>query len=345
MVTTRRGPGRVSRSVLAGAAGLLVLVAAGCGEGSAGGGDDEISIGFITKSTSNPFFVKTQEAAKAAAEEAGASFTALSGEFDGDNEAQAQAVEDLMSKDVDAIIIDPSSSEGIVPTLEKAKKRDIMIVAIDTELDPGTTADATFATDNTKAGELVGAYIKESIGDEEPKVAMLDLQPGVTVGDQRHNGFLTGFGLSGDDDPAIVGSGITQGAQDKGQQVMENLLQKNGDINAVYAINEPAALGAVEAIKRADKTDQVKLGTIDGGCAGVQAVKDGDIAATAMQFPAKMSEEAVAAIIAFEKDGTKPEMPDGGAGFESTGEVLIAKEPIDGIESEDPDWGLENCWG
>jgi fructose transport system substrate-binding protein len=171
---------------------------------------------------------------------------------------------------------------------------------------------------------------------------MLDLQPGVTVGDQRHAGFLTGMGLT-DSSQEIAGQENTSGDQGKGQTAMENLLQKNPNINSVYTINEPAAIGAATALKNAGKTDSVVVGSIDGGCAGVQAVKDGRIAATVMQFPAKMAVAGVDAAVAFVKDGTKPTVPD--TGYIDTGVQLITDKPLSGLESQDTTWGADNCWG
>jgi fructose transport system substrate-binding protein len=162
------------------------------------------------------------------------------------------------------------------------------------------------------------------------------------VGDQRHDGFLTGMGLT-DGSPEIAGQENTSGDQGKGQTAMENLLQKNPNINSVYTINEPAAIGAATALKNAGKTDSVIVGSIDGGCAGVQAVKDGQIAATVMQFPAKMAVAGVDAAVAFAKDGTKPTVP--AAGYIDTGVQLITDKPLGGLESQDTTWGLENCWG
>jgi fructose transport system substrate-binding protein len=173
-------------------------------------------------------------------------------------------------------------------------------------------------------------------------LAMLDLQPGVSVGDQRHAGFLEGMGLT-DGSPEIAGQENTSGDQGKGQTAMENLLQKNPNINSVYTINEPAAIGAATALANANKTDSVVMGSIDGGCAGVQAVQDGKIAATVMQFPSKMATAGVQAAVAFAQDGSKPTVPD--TGFIDTGVQLITDKPLGGLDSQNTTWGLENCWG
>lgn len=335
------GEKRIIRVLALASVGILAMTLGACSTTtSSDSSSAEIKIGFITKSTTNPFFVKEETAAKAAAKKLGAEIISLSGDFDGDNEGQVQAIENLVSKGVKGIIIDPSSSGGILAAIDQARSAGIVVVAIDTETDPLDAVDATFATDNTDAGRQVGAYVRAKLGSTAPQLALLDLQPGATVGEQRHDGFLAGFGASGPKDPMVVGSGITNGAQDIGQQVMENLLQRNSKINSVYAINEPAALGAVEAIEQAGLTGKILIGTIDGGCTGVQNVKDGKIAATVMQFPSIMSEKAVNAIVAKVRDNT--ELP---KGFNDTGAVLITDAPVAGLESKDTAWGLENCWG
>ncbi|NIZ91047.1 substrate-binding domain-containing protein [Kineococcus rubinsiae] len=339
---------RTARS-LAAAAVLLALptALAGCSSTKTGGtssGDSggTIKIGLVTKTDSNPYFVSMRDAATKAAEAGGAELIAKAGTADGDNDSQVAAVENLIASGVKAILITPNDSKAIVPTLEAAQKQGIFVAALDTQTDGNKGVDATWATDNTKAGEQQGAYVKAALAGKTPVLAMLDLQPGVSVGDQRHSGFLTGIGLA-DGSPDIAGTQDTNGDQAKGQTAMENLLQKNDQINAVYTINEPAAIGAATALKNAGKTDQVVVGSIDGGCAGVTAVKDGQIAATVMQFPSKMAEEGVKAALAFAKDGTKPTVP--ASGYIDTGVQLITDKPLGGLEAQDTAWGLENCWG
>jgi fructose transport system substrate-binding protein len=309
------------------------------GGGSSGG---TVKIGLITKTDSNPYFVSMRDAAQAEADKMGADLTAAAGTADGDNDSQVTAVQNMIAAGVKAILITPNDSTAIVPTLLDAQAKGIFVAALDTPTDGNKGVDATWATDNTKAGEQQGAYVKAALGSTTPVLAMLDLQPGVTVGDQRHNGFLTGIGLT-DGSPEIAGQENTSGDQGKGQTAMENLLQKNPNINSVYTINEPAAIGAATALKNAGKTDSVIVGSIDGGCAGVQAVKDGQIAATVMQFPAKMAVAGVDAAVAFVKDGTKPTVP--ASGFIDTGVQLVTDKPLAGLESQDTAWGLDNCWG
>lgn len=309
---------------------------------SSGGSGGKIKIGLVTKTESNPYFISMKDAAQKEADAKGATLIAASGNADGDNASQVSAIENMIAAGVKAILITPNDSVAIVPTLEAARKQGIFVAALDTQTDGNKGVDATWATDNTKAGVLEGQYVKAALGSKAPVLAMLDLEPGVSVGDQRHNGFLTGIGLT-DSSPEIAGKQDTSGDQAKGQTAMENLLQKNGNINAVYTINEPAAIGAFTAIKNAGKTDQITIGSIDGGCAGVTAVKAGEIAGTVMQFPAKMAVDGVDAAVAFGKDGTKPQVPS--AGYIDTGVQLVTDKPLGGLDAKDTTWGLANCWG
>ena len=337
---------RTVRAVAVTALAMPVLLA-GCtatksGSDSGSGDSGTIKIGLITKTDSNPYFISMRDAAQAEADKVGAELTAAAGTADGDNDSQVNAVQNMIASGVKAILITPNDSKAIVPTLLDAQEKGIFVAALDTQTEGNQGVDATWATDNTKAGEQQGAYVKAALGSTTPVLAMLDLQPGVSVGDQRHNGFLSGMGLT-DDSPEIAGTENTSGDQGKGQTAMENLLQKNPNINSVYTINEPAAIGAATALENAGKTDSVIVGSIDGGCAGVQAVKDGKIAATVMQFPAKMAVAGVDAAVDFAKDGTKPTVPD--TGFIDTGVQLITDKPLSGLDSQDTTWGLENCWG
>jgi fructose transport system substrate-binding protein len=327
----------------------------GGGSAAGGGGGEDIKIGLITKTETNPFFVKMKEGAQSEASELGAEVQSFAGKKDGDNESQVAAVESLIGAGAKGILITPNNSSAIVPSIDKARQAGLLVIALDTELDPADAADATFATDNFKAGELIGQWAKgkfEADG-KEAKIAMLDLNTEqVTVDVQRDQGFMTGFGIDAGDenkigdesDPRIIGHDVTDGAEEGGRTAMENLLQKDPEINLVYTINEPAAAGAYEAIKAAGKEKDVTIVSVDGGCPGVENVKKGVIGATSQQYPLKMAEMGVDAVVEFSKTEKKPE-PTPGKDFVDTGVTLITDEPVDGVESEDTAFGLDNCWG
>ena len=331
----------------------LVLGAAACG-GDSGSGGDAI-VGLITKTDTNPFFVKMKEGAQQAADKAGLTLQSFAGKQDGDNESQVQAIENLISAGAKGILITPSDSKAIVPEIDKAKQAGMLVVALDTPTDPPNAVDATFATDNFQAGLLIGQWAKAKLGPQAAtaKIAMLDLNANqVSVDVKRDQGFLKGFGVDvadenriGDEnDPRIVGHDVTDGAEEGGRTAMENLLQKDPGITLVYTINEPAAAGAYQALKAAGKDKSVTIVSVDGGCPGVQAVKGGQLGATSQQYPLKMAQQGVDAVAAFAKDGTKPQAT-AGKTFTDTGVNLITDQPQTGVASKDTGFGSQNCWG
>ncbi|MEJ2859135.1 MULTISPECIES: sugar ABC transporter substrate-binding protein [unclassified Saccharothrix] len=341
------------RTALASAA-LLALVACGDNGGSTTGGGATL-VGLVTKTDTNPFFVKMKEGAQQAAGSTGATVQSFAGKQDGDNQSQVDAIENLIGAGAKGILLTPNDSKAIVPSVDKARQAGLLVIALDTQLEPANAADATFATDNYQAGLLIGQWAKAKFAKEgkQAKIALLDLNPNqVSVDVQRDQGFLEGFGVDvkdkkkiGDEsDPRIVGHDVTDGDPSGGRTAMENLLQKDPGINLVYTINEPAAAGAYEALKAAGKEKDVTIVSVDGGCPGVQNVKAGVIGATAQQYPLKMAQLGVEAIAKFAKDGTKPQNT-AGKDFVDTGVTLITDQAAEGVESKDSAWGLQNCWG
>ncbi|WP_086560896.1 sugar ABC transporter substrate-binding protein [Streptomyces africanus] len=320
--------------------GIAALTLTACGSGSGSGtanaGSGSVKVGLITKTDTNPFFVKMKEGAEKAAKDNGVQLVTAAGKFDGDNAGQVTAVENMVASGVKGILITPSDSKAIVPAIEKAKAKGVLVIALDTPTDPESAADALFATDNLKAGELIGEYAKAAMKGKTAKIAALDLAPGVSVGVQRHNGFLKGFGAT---DKDVACAQDTGGDQSKGQTAMENCLQKEPGINVVYTINEPAALGAYTALKAKGREKDVLIVSVDGGCTGTKAVKDGKIAATSQQYPLKMAAEGVKAVATYAKDGKKA------SGYTDTGVTLITDKAQDGVTSKDTAYGLDNCWG
>ena len=334
---------------LIGASAVALLAATG----SAAAQDTTACL--ITKTDTNPFFVKMKEGATAKAEELGIGLKSFAGKIDGDHETQVQAIETCIADGAKGILITASDTSSIVGAVEQARDAGLLVIALDTPLNPIDAADATFATDNFLAGELIGQWAAATLGDEaaNAKIAMLDLavsQP--TVGVLRDQGFLTGFGIDvndpnkwGDeDDPRIVGNDVTAGNEEGGRKAMENLLAKDTGINVVYTINEPAAAGAYEALRDFGREDDVLIVSVDGGCPGVENVRDGVIGATSQQYPLLMASLGIEAIAAWAADGTKPQ-PTEGKDFFDTGVALVTDKPVDGVPSISVAEGLELCWG
>ena len=310
-------------------------------------GAAEPVIGLITKTETNPFFVKMKEGAAAEAAAKGARLQSAAGRADGDNAGQVTAIENMIAAGAKTILITPNDSRAIVPAIKKARDKGVLVIALDSPTDPPDATDALFATDNYKAGVLIGEYAKAALAGKKPVIATLDLFPGHPVGAQRHHGFMKGFGLPAPDakvnelgkDAAIVCMADSYGDHAKGQTAMENCLQKNPDINLVYTINEPAAAGAYNALKKAGKDKGVTIVSVDGGCEGVKNVGAGVIAATSQQYPLKMAAMGVAAGVEYAKSGKKP------SGYTDTGVALIAAKPMPGVQSLDVKTGTELCWG
>ncbi len=304
-------------------------------------------IGLITKTETNPFFVKMKEGAAEAAKAKGAKLLTGAGKADGDNAGQVTAMENMIAAGAKTILITPSDSKAIVPAIKKARDKGVLVIALDSPTDPVDGTDALFATDNYKAGVLIGQYAKATMAGKPAKIATLDLLPGHPVGAQRHNGFLQGFGLQSLDaksnelaKPAeVVCMADSFGDQAKGQTAMENCLQKNPDINVVYTINEPAAAGAYNALKKAGKDKSVLIVSVDGGCQGIKDTAAGKIAATSQQYPLKMAAMGVDAGVEYAKSGKKP------SGYTDTGVTLIAAKAVAGVDSKDTTVGTQLCWG
>ena len=334
---------------LLGASALALVAATGTAQAQ------DTSACLITKTDTNPFFVKMKEGAAAKAEELGIALKSFAGKIDGDHETQVQAIETCIADGAKGILITASDTSSIVGAVEQARDAGLLVIALDTPLNPIDAADATFATDNFLAGELIGQWAAATLGDDaaNAKIAMLDLavsQP--TVGVLRDQGFLTGFGIDvkdaskwGDEDDArIVGNEVTAGNEEGGRTAMEALLAVDPDINVVYTINEPAAAGAYEALKSIGRESDVLIVSVDGGCPGVENVKAGVIGATSQQYPLLMAAKGIEAIVAWANDGTKPENTPG-KDFFDTGVALVTDQPVDGVESIDTTDGADLCWG
>ena len=157
---------------------LLALAAlATLGHGATLAADPPV-IGLITKTETNPFFVKMKEGATEAGKAKGAKVLSGAGKADGDNAGQVTAMENMIAAGAKTILITPSDSKAIIPAIKKAREKGVMIIALDSPTDPADATDALFATDNYKAGVLIGQYAKAALGGKAAKIVTLDLMPG-----------------------------------------------------------------------------------------------------------------------------------------------------------------------
>ena len=350
---------RTKRSATVAALGAAAMLLAACGSGGSGS-DGGTAVTLITKDSVNPFFVAMQQGAKKAAKAEGVDLSLAAGKQDGDEEGQIKAIEDAIANGDKGILITPNGP-GVNASIKKARDAGLYVIALDTPPDPADTVDITFATDNFKAGELIGEWTKAQLKGKKATIALLDLfnDKIVSVDYNRDQGFLTGMGIdtkdkkkNGDEDKTgkydggdyeIVCNEPAQGSEDGGRTAMETCLSKNKNINVVYTLNEPTAVGADGALKQAGVTGAI-ISSIDGGCDGVSQVKSGLIGATSQQYPVKMAELGVKAIKKIADGGAKPE-PTKGLDFFDTGVSLVTDTPVTGLDSIDTTKGTELCWG
>jgi fructose transport system substrate-binding protein len=336
---------------------VLALATAACSRGAGG----DVGVSLITKNSSNPFFVAMQQGARREAQARGVDLTIAAGKRDGDEETQVQAVENAIARGERGILITPNGP-GVNAALRKAREAGLYVIALDTPTDPPEIVDITFATDNFKAGTLIGRWARAQLGGKPATIALLDLFADkiVSVDYERDQGFLTGMGIptadpkrNGDEAKSgeyeggsytIACNEPSLGAEDGGRTAMERCLARNAEINVVYTINEPTALGAFKALQAAGRERGAVVVSVDGGCAGVNLVKQGIIGATAQQYPLRMAALGVEAIVGIAKGGQKPRNS-AGLSFFDTGVALVTDRPLAGLDSIASGQGLALCWG
>lgn len=367
MKRSTQTPLTVRKVATAGIALAAAVSLAACGSSgssgsapSGGSSSGPVGVSLILKTLTNPYFVSMENDAKAAATKDGVTLTVAAGKQDGDTQSQISAVDNAISRGDKGILI-TTNGDAVNASLNQARQAGLFVIALDTALNPATTADITFATDNEAAGKLIGQYAAAQLGGKPAVIAMLDLfnNQVVSVDIERDHGFLEGLGINPNSTTqngqeaktgnysggtyTIACHQPTQGAIDGGRTAMENCLSANPDINVVYTINEPAGEGAYNALQAGGKTGAAKIYTIDGSCAGVKLVGS-QFAADATQYPGMMASLGVDGIAQLAKGGPKPTATSGKSFFD-TGTKLVAAAPAGGLTIQSPSDAASACWG
>ena len=269
--------------------GTMLVTMGGCnaitidGEENVREGSSGNVIGFSVSTLNNPFFVTLTEGAKKAASEKNVELVVVD---TGDDAAkQTSDIEDLVSRNVGVLIVNPVDSDAVAPAVKSAMSQGIKVIAVDRGVN-GVDVDCQIASDNVAGARMATEYLMELVG-EGAKVAELQGVPGASATIDRGEGFHQ----VADKSLQVAASQTANFNRAEGMTVMENILQSDGAIKGVFAHNDEMALGAVEAVAASGK--DIKIVGFDATDDAQKAVKDGKMAATVAQKPDKMGETAI----------------------------------------------------
>ena len=250
--------------------------------------DEEITLGLSLSTLNNPFFVTLRDGAQTMADELGANLVVVDSQDDPATEAAN--IEDLIQQGVDAILINPTDADAVVPSIQKANEAGIPVFTIDRSASGGEVI-SHIASDNVAGGEMAAKFLCDAIGSAG-NVVELEGIPGASATRDRGAGF-NAYMSENCADAEIVARQTANFNRAEGLTVFENILQAQPEIDAVFAHNDEMILGAIEAAKAAGRAEEILFVGFDAVDDAVAAVEAGDLAATIAQQPALMGELGV----------------------------------------------------
>jgi ribose transport system substrate-binding protein len=253
--------------------------------GNTGDASGKVTIGLAVSTLNNPFFVSLKEGAEKAAEAAGAELIVVDAQDD--TAKQISGVEDLIQKKVNVIMINPTDSAAIVTAVEAANKANIPVITVDRAAEGGQVV-SHIASDNVKGGKMAGDFILEKLGGKGNIVELQGIA-GTSAARDRGKGFHEA--VDNKEGVKVVASQPADFDRAKGLSVMENILQANKDVQAIFAHNDEMALGALQAVEAAGSN--ILVVGFDATDDAVKAVNDGKMGATVAQKPAAIGETAL----------------------------------------------------
>ena len=297
--------------------GCLFVLATGCGPSKETSADpnrgpsadikSKGTIGVSLLTLDNPFFKVIGDSITAEGKKHG--FDSIVVSADKDVAKQSNQIKDFIVKKVSAIVLSPCDSKSIIPVIQEANAAGIPVFTVDIPCnEPGVKIVTQIATDNFGGGKEAARAMIEALGEAGGKIAVLHFKQAESCL-LRVKGFREAIDAHNATDAAkiqIVAELESGGAKDLGSKAAEDALQANPDLRGIFAINDPAALGAVAALEKAGKTQGVRIVGFDGPPEGKQAIKDGKIYADPIQFPEKMGTQIVDALIRYSKGETLP---------------------------------------
>jgi ribose transport system substrate-binding protein len=255
---------------------VLTTLVAGCQRGG-GGGEGKQRIGLSVSTLNNPFFVSLRDGAQQAADEAGVEL--IVSDAQNDTAQQQDAIQNFITQQVNAILVNPVDSDAIVPAIEAANQANIPVIALDRGASGGEIV-TTIASDNAQGGGLAGKELIRLVSSGN--VAQLEGIPGTDPARDRGKGFEDA--INAQDAVKLVASQTANFDRAEGLNVTENILQANPDIAGIFAQNDEMALGAVQALG-SSAGDKVKIVGFDATQDGLNAIQNGTMNATVAQQP------------------------------------------------------------
>lgn len=271
---------------------------------------EDIVIGFIPMTMNNEYFVTMVNAAKIEAEKQGVELLVQAGERHGSADEQLRIIEDMITREVKAICVVPSSSTGLVSAIKKAQKANIPVINLDTLIDPeavkaeGLDPVPYIGTNNYDGAKMGGEYALANLNIEGKKVAVLTGIAGQQNAADRANGFKDATAGKVE----VVAEQTANWEVEQGYNVFQNILQANPDVSFVFASNDNMGLGAIRAIKEAGKEAEITVLGYDAISAALEAVEEGKMAGTVAQFPAEMGIQGVQAALKMINGESVPEI-------------------------------------
>ena len=273
---------------------ILLCVSIGTVVGAA----EKKVIGFIPMTMNNEYFVTMVNAAKIEAEKQGVDLLVQAGERHGSADEQLRIIEDMITREVDAICVVPSSSTGLISAIKKAQKAGIPVVNLDTRIDPAAVKEAGLkpvpyiGTNNYDGAKMGGQYALDNLKIDGLEVAILTGISGQQNAADRRYGFVDATKGK----VKVVAEQTANWEVELGFNVFQNILQANPNIGFVFASNDNMGLGAIRACKAAGRKDIKVLG-YDAVSGALQSVKEGEMVGTVAQFPAEMGIQGVQAAL------------------------------------------------
>lgn len=306
---------KIRRIILAATTSLALLLAA-CSSGGTSTEDgaapaentatETVKIGFSQVTMQSPFYVELQKGAEAAAEAMGAELLFV--DANGDVEKQNNDIQDLITQGVKVLILNPVNPEAVAPSLEAAKAAGIPVITVDRPVTSGAVAH--IGRDNKAMGKLVGQALAKALGADGGKIIALQGDAGGVVMADRRDGFADG--IKDNAKATIVLGPYAEYVRANAVTAMQDLLQSNPDVKAVYAHNDDMALGALQVLQEAGRNDVLVCG-VDGLGEALTAIANGDqYIATAFNDPRYLGDVTIQVAMALIAGKTVPAFVDAG---------------------------------